>query len=152
MLLAKAGLSVLILEKSAVSKDTLSTHMVHESGIARLGRWEPRLRRKIRASNCPPITSSTTDLSAFTYDARHWPIDGNAEAYCPRRTVLDPLLLDAAVRAGCSVRTDFAVEDVVWDDGRVVGVRGKRGRSAVNRARALRGRWPTAGARAWPGR
>jgi len=41
------------------------------------------------------------------------PIDGIACAYCPRRTVLDQLLVDAAVEAGVELRDGFTV-DTSW--------------------------------------
>ena len=53
-------------------------------------------------------------------------------AYCPRRTVLDKLLVDAAAEAGAEVREGFTVEEVVVEDGRVIGIRGhgKDGRTS----------------------
>jgi flavin-dependent dehydrogenase len=45
-------------------------------------------------------------------------------AYCPRRTVLDQLLVDAAAEAGAEVRTAFTVDEVLRDDGAVAGIRG----------------------------
>src|SRR5262249_16448025 len=96
MLLAGSGLRVLLLEKASFPSDTLSTHMIHESGIARLKRWGGDLVQSIEASSCPPLTVSSTDLGAFTYDAPHLPIEGNATAFCPRRTVLDHLMSEEA--------------------------------------------------------
>ena len=60
--------------------------------------------------------------------ARH---DDSPVAYCPRRTVLDKLLVDAAAEAGAEVREGFTVEDVV-DRGRA------RRRHPRPRARAAR--------------
>jgi hypothetical protein len=42
-------------------------------------------------------------------------------AYCPRRTILDKLLVDAAAQSGAEVREGFAVEAVLIEDGRAVG-------------------------------
>src|SRR5690606_18453505 len=47
--------------------------------------------------------------------------------YCPRRTVLDGLLVAAAAEAGAEVRQGCTVEEVLFDDGRVIGVRGHAG-------------------------
>jgi flavin-dependent dehydrogenase len=99
--------------------------MIHESGVARLLRWGGPLVGRLRASGCPPIASSTTDVGTFSYVAQHLPADGNREALCPRRTVLDALLVEAAVDAGCELRTGFGFLDVVRDADRVVGIRGK---------------------------
>jgi flavin-dependent dehydrogenase len=125
MLLAHAGLRVLLVDKATFPSDTLSTHMIHESGVARLLRWGGPVVGRIRASGCPPIESSTTDLGTFSYVAQHLPVDDNREALCPRRTVLDALLVEAAVDAGCELRTGFRFLDVVRDGDCVVGIRGK---------------------------
>ena len=45
-------------------------------------------------------------------------------AYCPRRTVLDKLLVDAAEEAGAEVRQGFTVERILIEEGRVVGIAG----------------------------
>jgi flavin-dependent dehydrogenase len=50
---------------------------------------------------------------------------GSPVAYCPRRTVLDELLVDAAAEAGAELREGFTVEQVLFDDGRAVGIRGR---------------------------
>ena len=56
-------------------------------------------------------------------------------AYCPRRIILDKLLLDAAAAAGAEIRDGFVVEEIVTEDGRVVGIRGrsKQGRRLSTR-------------------
>jgi flavin-dependent dehydrogenase len=46
------------------------------------------------------------------------------EQYAPRRTVLDKILVDAAVAAGAELRERFVVRELAWDEGRVVGIRG----------------------------
>jgi flavin-dependent dehydrogenase len=43
---------------------------------------------------------------------------------CPRRVVLDKLLLDAAIAAGAEFRPKFPVRELIWDGETVVGVRG----------------------------
>ena len=47
-----------------------------------------------------------------------------AEAYAPRRYVLDKILVDAAVEAGAELRENFVVKDVLHEDDRVIGIRG----------------------------
>jgi flavin-dependent dehydrogenase len=58
------------------------------------------------------------------------------EAYAPRRTVLDTLLVDAAAEAGAEVRTDFPVDQLVYEEGRVAGIRSG---DLVERARVVVG-------------
>ena len=46
--------------------------------------------------------------------------------------MLDDILVRAAVEAGAELRAGFSVEEVKWDDNRVVGIRGRENdRSAV---------------------
>jgi flavin-dependent dehydrogenase len=62
-------------------------------------------------------------------------------AYCPRRTVLDKLLVDAAAEAGAEIREGFTVKEIVMEDGRVVGIKGtsRNGQMAEERARIVIG-------------
>jgi 2-polyprenyl-6-methoxyphenol hydroxylase-like FAD-dependent oxidoreductase len=55
--------------------------------------------------------------------------------------VLDKLLMEAASEAGAEVREGFTVEEVIVQDGRVAGVRGRSraGQSATERARVVIG-------------
>jgi flavin-dependent dehydrogenase len=61
--------------------------------------------------------------------------------FCPRRTVLDALLVRAAAEAGVDVREAFAIDELLFADGRVAGIRGRaRGGVAVEeRARIVVG-------------
>jgi flavin-dependent dehydrogenase len=62
-------------------------------------------------------------------------------AYCPRRTVLDKLLIDAAGQAGAEVREGFTVDELIIEDGTVAGIRGhsRNGPPVTERARAVIG-------------
>ena len=51
------------------------------------------------------------------------PVEGITTAYAPRRTVLDEILVDAARDAGVEVREGYHVDEVLVEDGRVVGIR-----------------------------
>jgi flavin-dependent dehydrogenase len=46
-------------------------------------------------------------------------------AFCPRRTVLDKILVDAAAEAGAEIREGFAVEEILIEDGRAIGIKGR---------------------------
>ena len=45
--------------------------------------------------------------------------------YCPRRTVLDKLLVDAAAEAGAEIREEFVVEEIIVEGERAVGIKGR---------------------------
>ena len=96
-LLARRGYRVLLVDKATFPSDTLSTHYIHQPGIARLHRWG--LLDRLRATGCPPIYRGRFDVGPFALTGSPLPAGEIAEAYCPRRYVLDKLLVDAAVEA-----------------------------------------------------
>lgn len=107
MLLARKGYRVLVVDRATFPSDTISTHVVHPLGVAALASWG--LLDRLAATGCPPIHTYAFDFGPFTLSGA----PGTAEApvaYCPRRTVLDKLLVDAAVAAGAEVREGFTVE------------------------------------------
>lgn len=122
MLLARKGHRVLLVDKATFPSDTMSTHLVHPPGVAALKRWG--LLDRLEATGCPPIERYSFDFGPVAVAGSPRSIDGVGVAYCPRRTVLDKLLVDAAAAAGAEVREAFTVEEIVSDDGAVTGIRG----------------------------
>jgi len=139
MLLARQGYRVLVVDRATFPSDTLSTHMIHGPGVAALRRWG--LLDQVVATGCPPIDTYSFDFGPFTIAGHPRMADGVATAYSPRRTVLDKILVDAAAQAGAEVREAFTVDDVVVEDGIVVGIRGHApgGGTVVERARVVIG-------------
>jgi flavin-dependent dehydrogenase len=139
MLLARKGYRVLLVDKATFPSDTISTHFIRPPGIARIKRWG--LLEKVVASNCPPIHSYCFDLGPFSLTGCPPPVDGVATAYSPRRTVLDKLLVDAAVEAGADLREKFVVQEVCFEGSRVAGIRGRTGKgtSVTEKARLVVG-------------
>lgn len=122
MLLARKGFRVLVVDRATFPSDTVSTHVVHPLGVAALARWG--LLDGLVATGCPPIHTYSFDFGPFTLSGAPGTADAPV-AYCPRRTVLDKLLVDAAAEAGAEVREGFIVDEVVVDDGQVVGIAGR---------------------------
>lgn len=121
-LLARKGHKVLLVDRARFPSDTMSTHFIHHPGVAHLARWG--VLDKVMATNVPPIT--TTAFGAVGEPpADIPPLPGIPGAIAPRRTVLDMILVDEAVAAGAELRENFTFEDVVRDDDRVVGIRGR---------------------------
>ena len=123
MLLARRGHRVLLVDRASFPSDTLSTHYIHQPGVARLQAWG--LLDRVRASNCPPARTITFDVGPFALVGAPPPADGVAEGYAPRRKVLDAILVEAAVAAGAELRERFTVEGLVRDGDRVTGIRGR---------------------------
>jgi 2-polyprenyl-6-methoxyphenol hydroxylase-like FAD-dependent oxidoreductase len=122
MLLARQGHRVLMVDRATFPSDTLSTHIVHPQGVAALQRWG--ILDRLTATGCPPIDTYTFDFGPFTLAGAPG-TEASPVAYCPRRTILDKLLVDAASEAGVEVREGFTVDEIVIDGGRVIGVRGR---------------------------
>lgn len=123
MLLARKGYRVLLLDRASFPSDTLSTHLIHQPGIARLKRWG--LLPRLEATGCPPITLATLDAGDIAITGSAPAYEGVAVAYSPRRYILDDLLVQAAVESGAELRERFSVQKLLIEDGRVVGVRGR---------------------------
>ena len=138
MLLARKGYDVLVVDRGTFPSDTISTHLIHPPGWTALERWG--LLDRLLATGCPPITSYTFDFGPFAITGAPGPA-GSAVAYAPRRTVLDKLLVDAASEAGATVREGFTVEELVLEDGRVAGIRGRGqgGQTVTERAHVVIG-------------
>jgi 2-polyprenyl-6-methoxyphenol hydroxylase-like FAD-dependent oxidoreductase len=133
MLLAKKGYRVLLVDRASFPSDTVSTHLVHPLGIEALSRWG--LRDRLVATGCPPIHTYRFDFGAIVL-AGSPGTETSPVAFCPRRTVLDKLLVDAAADAGADVRERFAVEQVLIEDGRVAGIGGRSNHGGFTTERA----------------
>ncbi len=123
MLLARQGYRVLLVDRATFPSDTISTQIIWPMGIARLQRWG--LLDKLVASNCPKVAKFTMDLGDFPLSGWGPPVEGIVDSYAPRRTVLDKILVDAAVNAGAELREDFNVDQILIAEGRVTGIRGR---------------------------
>ena len=122
MLLARKGYRVLMVDRATFPSDAISTHVVQPNGVNALARWG--LLERLVATGCPPIHTYAFDFGPLTITGS----PGTAESpvsYCPRRLVLDKILVDAALEAGVRVREGFTVSEVLTERGRVVGIKGR---------------------------
>lgn len=133
MLLARKGYRVLLLDRATFPSDTLSTHVVQPLGVAALARWG--LLDRLVATGCPAIHTYAFDFGPVTIAGSPGTSDAPV-AYCPRRTILDKLLVDAASEAGVDVREGVHVDDLLIDAGRVVGIKGRTADGRANFSRA----------------
>ncbi len=134
MLLARAGHRVALVDRASFPSDTMSTHFLWQRGVARLQAWG--LLRRLQALGCSPIRQITFDPGPVQMSGIGPAVAGAADTYCPRRTVLDALLAGAAEESGAELIEGFAVGDLLWSEGRVVGVRGHLRGSAESSLRA----------------
>ncbi|MET0524507.1 MAG: FAD-dependent oxidoreductase [Nocardioides sp.] len=122
LLLARAGLRVVVVERGRPGGDTVSTHAFMRAGVLQLSRWG--LLEAVEKAGTPPVRRTMfhyPGLEPVTVTIRS---RGGVDAlYAPRRFVLDEILLDAAQDAGAEV-VRGTVTEVLHDlGGRVVGVR-----------------------------
>jgi 2-polyprenyl-6-methoxyphenol hydroxylase-like FAD-dependent oxidoreductase len=140
MLLARKGYRILLVDKATFPSDTISTHILWPHGAAVMDRWG--LLDRLAATGCPAVALRLRfDVGPFALEGGVTDTNGGRGGFCPRRTVLDKLLVDAAVAAGAELREGFSVETLLWDGDRVAGIRGhtRTGGTIDERARIVIG-------------
>lgn len=140
MLLARKGYRILLVDKATFPSDTISTHIIWPHGAEILDRWG--LFDSLAATRCPPVALRLIfDVGPFALRGGVTHTNAGRGGLCPRRTVLDKHLVDAAVAAGAELREAFTVETLLWEGDRVSGVRGRTrtGRSIDEHARIVIG-------------
>ena len=130
--LARAGHRVALLDRAGPPADTTSTHALIRTGVLQLRR--AGVLDRIIAAGTPPVRR--VDL-VFGPERVSFPVsdDFGVDAYyAPRRTILDTILVEAAVEAGVEFHSDVSITGVSRDGtGRVNGT--------FARTREERGTW-----------
>ena len=122
MLLARQGLRVLVVDPLRRGSDTLSTHALMRGGVLQLHRWG--LLDAIRSAGTPAIRKTTFHYGDEAIEVVIKAQDGVDALYAPRRTVLDLVLVDAAVAAGAEVVHGQSLVDLLrGPEGRVCGAK-----------------------------
>src|SRR5271169_1094962 len=119
--LARAGRAVVVLDKTRFPADTLSTHVLVPNGVQELQHMGAL--RKILALGPAKTKYLTLNDGDLEIRERFTPFAGIDYGLCIPRDQQDVLLVEAARDAGADVRERCSVEQVVWRDGRAVGVR-----------------------------
>lgn len=119
--LARAGRRVVAVDRARFPSDTLSTHLLWSGGLAELqaiGALE-----RVEALGAPRLRRAVAGAAGVTVEARYTPVDGIDYGMCVRRPGLDAALVDTARAAGVDVREATGAKRLLWDGGRVDGVR-----------------------------
>ncbi|HKT37750.1 MAG TPA: FAD-dependent monooxygenase, partial [Ktedonobacterales bacterium] len=137
MLLARKGYRVLLVDRATFPSDTLSTHQVQIPGSIKLKRWgllDAVLETGLDVAHHVQLCNDDVVVKG-TFPS----VDGLAGVYSPRRYLLDNVLARAAVAAGAELREGFVVRELLWDEGRVVGMlgEGRNGTTISERARVV---------------
>lgn len=139
LLLARAGLSVVVVDRDRPGADTLSTHALMRGGVVQLQRWG--LLDEVVRAGTPAIRETTFHYATESVLVPIKPGSGVDALYAPRRTVLDPILVAAAREAGAVVRYGRTLVGLRTQAGRVIGVevRDRNGRVEPIHARLVIG-------------
>ena len=122
MLLAQRGYKVLLVDRDTFPSDMLmSTHFIHQRGVACLGRWG--LHEQISAAT-PAIMDMRIHIGGLALAGNPPPVDGEAAAFAPRRFLLDDILVRTATGVGAELREGCRVRSLLFDHDRVIGVQG----------------------------
>lgn len=123
MLLARRGFKVLLVDKATFPSDTISTHILWPHGAEVLAGWG--LLPRLAGTGVPPICRRMTfDVGPFALRGTIPDANNGMGGYCPRRTVLDAMLVQAAADSGAEVRQGFTIDGLLASDGAVSGIRG----------------------------
>jgi 2-polyprenyl-6-methoxyphenol hydroxylase-like FAD-dependent oxidoreductase len=119
--LARAGLSVALLDRATFPSDTPSTHVFQASGVSVLGRLG--VVDRLRATGAPWLAMAEFRIGDM-HERVQWPTlpDDPGPGLCVRRPVLDTILVENAEAAGAAVHTGVRVTGTIEDNGRVTGV------------------------------
>ena len=136
LLLARKGFKVLVLDKARFPSEIPHGHFIHRQGPSLLHRWG--VLDEIVRSGCPPVTKMTTDLGDFPLTGTNLIRDDVAYGYGPRRSALDAILIKAAINSGAEFRDGFSVDDYIFYDTTVMGIRGHSYKNATHTSERAR--------------
>jgi 2-polyprenyl-6-methoxyphenol hydroxylase-like FAD-dependent oxidoreductase len=121
-LLARAGLSVALVEQATFPRDTLSTHVFESAALAFLNRLG--VLSALRATGAPIVNHLDMRHEGFRAQVPIPQQPGDVGGVMSvRRLLLDPILAEAAAEAGAEVWMGAKVTALVRGGGRVTGVR-----------------------------
>ncbi len=121
-LLARRGIRVAVLDRTTFPSDTLSSHLFEADALAFLDRLG--VAEQLRATGAPMVNHTDTRVEDVWLQGElpRQPADIGGFASV-RRTLLDPILAQAAEESGAELRTEARVSALIEAHGRVAGVR-----------------------------
>ena len=133
-LLSRGGLRVLLLDKAAAPPPKVCGEYLSPGCLPildRLGALKPLRDAGARPLHGMLIHTARGRTLLATYPDRAHPEGAPPQALSVTRTLLDPLLLDLAVKNGATFEPSFQASDLLWQDGHVAGVNGRHRGSRV---------------------
>jgi flavin-dependent dehydrogenase len=130
-LLASQGVRVALVEQARFPRDTLSSHLFEADGLAFLDRLGLTERLRATGARFANRTDARFGDLRLHVDLPLRPGDPGGITSI-RRTVLDPILAEAAEEAGADVRFETKITGLLERDGRVAGVQTDSGELAAS--------------------
>ncbi|MDY6810235.1 MAG: NAD(P)/FAD-dependent oxidoreductase [Actinomycetota bacterium] len=118
--LAERGSRVLAIDSARFPSDTLSTHLLWPTTLAEIQMLGAL--PAVEASGAPRMPLAEAILDDIGWRTTYTPVAGIDHAMCLRRTHLDNILVETARAAGAEIRERCTATDLIWIDGRVVGL------------------------------
>jgi flavin-dependent dehydrogenase len=135
-LLARAGLRVVILDKSAAPPSKVCGEYLSPGCLPILERIGAL--RTVRQAGARPLHGMLIHTPSGQVLRARYPPSHHGLAL--RRELLDPILLDVAIKSGAEFLANFQASDLVREANRAVGIRGRhRGQTTILRARLVIG-------------
>jgi menaquinone-9 beta-reductase len=118
--LGRAGYRVLLVERSRMPSDTLSTHVLWPDGIAALRRLG--VLEQVLETGAPPVYHFRLAHGDDEILTELIPFEGIGYFLCLRRHLLDGILFEAAAATnGVEARDRARLDDLIWTGDRVTG-------------------------------
>ncbi|MBI1862051.1 MAG: NAD(P)/FAD-dependent oxidoreductase [Deltaproteobacteria bacterium] len=139
--LARQGAKVLLLDRATFPSDTLSTHFLWPRGASYLNRLGIMEQVLLVTPSAQQVFFARDGVSFFAktpledvkarLERVHGDSSGAVDLHISvRRIVLDKMLIDSAIALGVEFRSGVVVENVIWQNNRVVGVEARHGDSS----------------------
>lgn len=124
-LLAGGGWRILLTDRVTFPKPTLSCPIYFGNtfdALKRIGMME-----KVDAIGAPKLLHYQVEIDDIHLRGEMLPYNGYAYAYHIRREIFDEMMFQhVAAMPNVETRLGFSVTDVIWENGRVVGIRGRQ--------------------------
>ena len=129
--LARAGYRVLLLDRSSFPSDTLSTNTFFNNTVTLLR--ELGVMDELLKTHVTPVQQIKFQLEDTVIEGPMPLVNGEDTGYCIRRTYLDHLLFQQAEKEqNVTALEKFRLTDMIWEDEKVVGVRGVSAKTGVH--------------------
>jgi flavin-dependent dehydrogenase len=141
LLLARAGVSVLLVDRAPFPRDKPCSEYLSPATTEILERLGGNLLDAVEGVSHAKLFGMKVVAPAGTAMCGRFSVGPRPYSFALPRTTFDSLLLAAARRAGAVVRERLSVEDLVWDRGAVAGfvTRSAVGHRTTHRTRVVVG-------------